>query len=221
MKIKLLILFFAIISCSKKNKNDDVYQSTIDFDRDTVVYKIDVKGNEEKETFLIIRQIYVQDSCFGSLTEKNERAAVLYSKHKDLQPILKYFVKTKEKKTYVDLWEINEPNTDNISFPILEKGIVLKKINEKESAEDYKSLRVINRNTHNFNLQSINFIYENKSWIAKSREKINLDLESQFIGHCIDTTYLPLNFGFKNDKPNTIDFYTFTNTQDSKWNCDK
>ena len=221
MKIKLLILFFAIISCSKKNKNDDVYQSTIDFDRDTVVYKIDVKGNEEKETFLIIRQIYVQDSCFGSLTEKNERAAVLYSKHKDLQPILKYFVKTKEKKTYVDLWEINEPNTDNISFPILEKGIVLKKINEKESAEDYKCLRVINRNTHNFNLQSINFIYENKSWIAKSREKINLDLESQFIGHCIDTTYLPLNFGFKNDKPNTIDFYTFTNTQDSKWNCDK
>ena len=221
MKIKLLILFFAIISCSKKNKNDDVYQSTIDFDRDTVVYKIDVKGNEEKETFLIIRQIYVQDSCFGSLTEKNERDAVLYSKHKDLQPILKYFVKTKEKKTYVDLWEINEPNTDNISFPILEKGIVLKKINEKESAEDYKCLRVINRNTHNFNLQSINFIYENKSWIAKSREKINLDLESQFIGHCIDTTYLPLNFGFKNDKPNTIDFYTFTNTQDSKWNCDK
>lgn len=221
MKIKLLILSLILFSCSKKKTNEEGYQSTIDFDRDTVVYKIDVKDDDEKETFLVIRQIYVQDSCFGFFTEKNERAAFLYSKRKDLQPILKYTVKTKEKSHIKDLWEINEPNTDKMSFPILEKGIVLKKINEKESVEDYKILRVINRNNHNFNLQSINFKHENNSWVAKSREKINLDLETQFIGHCVDTTYLPLNFGFKNDKPNTIDFYTFTNNYNSKWICDK
>jgi hypothetical protein len=221
MKIKLLILSVVIFSCSKKNENIERYQSTIDFDRDTVVYKIDVKDDDKKETFLVIRQVYVQDSCFGFFNDKNERAAFLYAKSKESQPILKYLVKIKEKQYLKDLWEINEPNTDKISFPILEKGIVLKKINEKESVEEYKILRIINRNNHNFNLQSINFKHENKSWVVKSREKINLDLENQFIGHCIDTAYLPLHLGFRYDKPNTIDFITFTDDYDSKWICDE
>lgn len=170
------------------------------------------------------RNIIAQDSSFGMLNTENINKAYLYSTSKNFHPFLRYTVFEKINNSYVKIWDIDESNVDNTSFPVLESGIVLNKIKENgenHSIEDYKTLRIVNKNIHSLDSFNINFKFEDNKWIVKSREKITTDSSSIYFGYCIDTTYLGLNSGEVDMPKNRIDFmYSFTNLE-SNWKCNK
>lgn len=227
IKSRLILLFVLLcISCQKKEKGSILKETKtayIDYDKDSTFYHIDVLGDEKKENFLVLRYLFVKDSCFGFSNDRNFQHAIQYQsnilKDKEISPYLKYIVKLQNNKSFNKLWEINYPNADNMSYPILRNGSQYKTSEKSPGSyiEEYKFLRIEQISPNDIGFYCLNFKFINKSkWQLISKEKLNLNSENHQ-QYCIDTISKHLNF-FNEEQSNSINFagaFLYNN----KWEC--
>jgi hypothetical protein len=207
----LALIFLCQIGCQKKSAvqetninneltkdtlnqdaNQDDYDfindvSFVDFDADTVYYKIDVHGDEKKETFMVTREIMVADSSFGNYNWDNWVKAWDYSKTKASGPYgvpdflyQIHFFKNKKFEPLAKLYY--DPYVS--SYPTLKSGMFsnLTVVSPKDfEHEGTQFLRIMNESYVEFDFQSINLTYKNEKWEVFSFEEYH---ETRY---CIDT----------------------------------
>ena len=67
-KIFFIIITLILLSCCNQqvqNEEEERDYPLIDYQRDSVYYLLDVRGDSEKEKLLVTREVMVQDSIFG------------------------------------------------------------------------------------------------------------------------------------------------------------
>jgi hypothetical protein len=231
--ILLTIISLIFISCNRNNNIKELVQKNIpviDYDKDTVVYRIDVKDdNIEKrnnETFYVVRNLYANNISLGSYSQEKEHSVFnIYRSNDTINLYLKFSVFIKEKNRLLKLWDIDTPNTDNIEYPILEQGATVnehKKKNDLKSVYTYRYniLRIKSKRDAYPDFECLNFrLNKDNSWALISKEKLNTTIPP-INGYCIDTISKNLNYLVKKQK-NIIIFHHAFDSANKTWYCIK
>lgn len=119
-KICVILFFLLLIGCNKRTVWENS-NSLIDYNSDSVYYKIDVLGDKEKESFLVTREISIQDSSFGGYAYENWQRAWNYSKTKDDNPSFLYKIHFYTDNKYKEFSKLLF-RADGITYPVLKQG---------------------------------------------------------------------------------------------------
>jgi len=187
-RLYFFMLFIVLSGCKDKISHSKQYNAIIDHDADSVYYRIDVMGDENKELFMVTREILVADSAFGGYTYKNWQKAWAYSKakyktDKKIIPDLLYKIYFYENNDYKVISKIMFDG-NGTTYPILKKGQFsnLKEISKKNlDHEGIQYLKIMEISDTDLSCKSINLIYKNKKWQVFSKEVISHN------GYCLDT----------------------------------
>lgn len=182
-------MFFIVLSgCKDKILHSKQYNAIIEYDTDSVYYRIDVMGDENKELFMVTREILVADSSFGGYTYKNWQKAWAYSKTKyktdeKVIPDLLYKIHFYKNNDYEEFSKLIF-RADGLTYPVLKSGQftnlnVVSKKNLEHAGTQY--LKIMEISDTNLSCKSINLVYKNKKWQVFSKEVIS------YSGYCLDT----------------------------------
>ncbi|OYQ33269.1 hypothetical protein CHU92_12815 [Flavobacterium cyanobacteriorum] len=98
------ISFFLILLCCCKNVDEKVNDAGYvinDYTNYSMYYKIDVTGNDDKELFLVTKEIFVADSSFGIYNPDNLMKAKLWSLQQKDKPYIIYNIFIEENNEVV------------------------------------------------------------------------------------------------------------------------
>jgi hypothetical protein len=188
----LLLTLILLISCNKNIKNPSENISVVDFDVDSIFYKVDLSQSENKTTFLIVKKIYVNDSCFGIYSSYNNvRRAAKYAVSIKRQYFYVHELLVKGKFGYKKLWNLVESSAHPDVYSDLQSDTKYHTIKDtNEIITDYVFLKIV-RKQKKFSGEtfSLNFKFDrNFSWHLISKERIVTDENLQrSIGYCRDT----------------------------------
>lgn len=193
-----------LLSCSEKTektiinpgKVQSLKGSKLNFERDSLHYNISLNKNQEKE-FLVLKKIYVQDSCFGKFNDQKINEALVYIKDKNLigAPYVKYFIEQKEKGIFKAIWTVHDfydvmtyievSGNDQIGNG---KGEILNVKLHDEATKEW---------------QAMNFLNKDEKWILLSKEK------QTATKYCNDTINKNINFSINGESfpKNEINFH--------------
>ncbi len=220
---KFLLVFIAIIcfSCNQQKKKTTTQFTTnvVDFDKDSLIYKIDIRESKSNPTiFLVLKCIYVGEHFIGSYSDENFKKAYQYQDEKKLsdEPFIKYLIKEKKNEEYLELWTVKESINTTSSLQ-LSQGIAT----SKRGVEDY-FLKIVRHQYGSLGCYALNFKLHSKKWSLESKERIVTDsFYNKTIGYCIDKTNKRLSYPIDGEKlpENEIDFSTFDQMPDANWDC--
>lgn len=227
----IFVLLIILISC-KQQKNSKINnfsftKSYINYNADTAMYKLNANLDIGEQTFMVVRKIFVKDSCFGNFSsEVNYENAIKYLRTKlndtISQPYFKYTVNVFQQDTLKKLWDIStyEFGCDNIYVPVLDV-IDEYTLNKKT----YPLLRVIQKNTFTLNLRSLNFLLDKKNnWKLVSKEMITTNGQFNiYNGYCIDTITKNIGYKSSNASKNEINFIHAFDSEECRinWICNE
>ena len=213
--LNLILLVLIVYSCEENPRVINTFQnknsSFISYEIDTAFYSFNIMFNETKDTFAVVRDLYVSDSSFGIFNPDNLQKAIDFctkSKIEFDRIYLRYFISIQEQNHLKQLWFINYPNYDILYYPVLEEGIADKPVpNEpNKSFEDYHYLRVIDKNKSSLDMKCLNFRYNHNLWTLISKEILTSDTIFP-TKYCIDTTSKHINGEGASGLANYIDFF--------------
>ncbi|WP_291131840.1 hypothetical protein [Flavobacterium sp. UBA7682] len=219
---KLIIGFivFLCFSCNQQKKNTETQLSNvIDFDRDSLIYNIDISESKFNPTsFLVLKCIYVGEHFIGSYSDENFKKAYQYKDEKRIseEPFIRYFIKQKKDGKYSELWTVKEPINTTSSLQLCQGATI-----SNQGVEDY-FLKIVSHQYGSLGCYAINFKLYDKKWSVLSKERIVTDsFYNKTIGYCIDKTNKRLNYPNDGEKlqENEIDFSTFDKMPDARWDC--
>lgn len=227
----LFVLLIILVSC-KQHQNNDINnfiatKSYINYNADTVMYKLNANKENGEQTFMLVRKIYVRDSCFGNFSnEINYEKAFKYLRtilnDTISHPYFKYTVHVFQKDSLKKLWDIitYEFGCDNIFFPVLEviDGYTVNK-------KTYPLLRVMQKNVLTLNNRSLNFLFDkDNNWKLISKEMITTDGQFNINnGYCIDTITKNIGHNSPNAPRNEINFISAFDSEETRinWICNE
>jgi hypothetical protein len=197
-------LLMLITSCNNNKTNNN--NGYVNADADTSIFEIDVKGDYDKEVFVLVTKLYLKDSCFGSVNEPNIQKAYLYNKEflgGEYSPCNRSFIYSRIFGKDTLLWTVFDSNSDFLNIITLQDRYVCAPTDHKTHTCDDKFLSVISRSKGGLSACIINFKYSDKGWFVISKEIISTILEK---GYSIDTIHLNINNGYVNSPKNEICF---------------
>ena len=222
-KIIILACLVLIVSCA--NDKSEICDKEVG-----KIYLLDIYGEkekyyeEEKDTFIVEKRLFVSDSCFGVYNEKNTITAYQYAdKQNNAGVYISYIIKSKNPKTglFQTLFEIEQPEEQLFDIELCQ-GYTYKRRNvngNNRSAIDKKFIRVVQTlKTGVLDFECLNFeIDYNLNWTLISKEKLNTSYEITNYGYCIDTVNKVLNL----DRPqsNVIRFNEAFFHTSIDWKC--
>ena len=174
----LIIISFTCCTNKSFNGQNKNTLSVINYDADSVYYKIDVKDDGNPETFLVCKNYIVGDSLIGSYNDANRKKAYqLISENKNFDKfrvMLLYNIFYLEDSTYKKISTIKYDD-DLLTYPILKQGLFSDKIifrkNLKREGIGY--LKIMEVSDYSYDCRVINMIYSNHKWQVFSKEIIN------------------------------------------------
>lgn len=120
-RLYYFMFFITLFGCEDKTFQNNQCSEIIDYTTDSVYYKIDVVGDEDKESFLVTKEIVVADSSFGRYIYKNWQEAWVYSKTIEHAPNFLYKIYFYKNGNYEEFSKLIF-RTDGITYPILKHG---------------------------------------------------------------------------------------------------
>lgn len=179
-----------MISCNHDKTNKLSNEALVDYDADSVFYKIDVKDDEVKEEFLVIRELFVRDSLFGMYNYDNAQRAFKYAKQNNYNPYLLYNVSIKENGHEYKVFSRLLFGVDGITYPILSQGFfsgidVVSKKNYEHDGPTYLKIKEVSN--FNLNCRCININLYKGNWEVFSKESIKYEHYKDRGLYCIDT----------------------------------
>ena len=198
--LKVNKMFFIIITLillsygnqQVQNKEEKRDYPLIDYQRDSVYYLLDVRGDSEKEKLLVTREVMVQDSIFGGgENRENWRKAWKYADTLfDEKTYFLYKVYIYENEDYKKITELIY-NIADIAYPILRAGDFSshhKVFSEMNLCRGYDTqyLKIVSIDNDDLNAKCINLSYVEGKWVRVSSEQ--LIYRDQKSIYCIDTT---------------------------------
>lgn len=202
MKTIIAIAIVFLVACNPQSKGKDKERNTslkesayslVDYQRDSVYYWLDVRGDKEKEKLLVTREIIVEDSLFGGWenTDNQIRALRYADSLSSDETLFLYKVYIYEDKGYQKITELAFHLYD-IAYPVLRAGefsshhIVFSQQNPC-GGEDTQYLKIVSINNSDLNTACVNLAYVEGKWVGVSQEQ--LFYRDQKPVYCIDTTY--------------------------------
>ncbi|AWL77993.1 hypothetical protein DKB58_03025 [Capnocytophaga canimorsus] len=206
----LLIFLVLLVSCNNDIiKKDFTYSGVVDYDRDSVIYLLDIKGDFKKEKVLVTRQIIVRDSIIGNenengVWEKMHHYCKELSKGKtdfncDYKYLYTIFIQEFNKYTKLISYKLDMDNvvilrqgSRNYQFDTFPKSVT----------GYMRYLRIMNLREEDLNTRSINMYYdeENEKWKILSIERLGINYfrNKKEVKYCIDTiSYCPEDLFYK------------------------
>lgn len=214
MKIVSSLLFvLLIVSCIDK-KNDIIRNknvSIINYQVDSVYYKIDVINDGEKELFLVTNNYVVGDSIIGGISNYNnhKKAYNIIKKNPDFK---KTSVHILSRIFYVEDNQLTQiakilNRDDEFYYPILKQGYLMEPavIDRKMISGGY--LRIQQISDYQLGGKYLNLVYYKNKWVIFTKEIDNptKGLPAYCQGYCVDTLFIDNNLN--NDSFNEF-FYS-------------
>ena len=189
-----IIIILFLIACNQQAQNKEKQENypLVDYQRDSVYYLLDVRGDSEKEKLLVTREVMVQDSIFGG--GENQENWIKAWKYADTlfdeETYFLYKVYIYENGDYRKITELIY-NIASIAYPVLRAGEFSSHHNvysEKNPCrgEDVQYLKIVSIDNDDLNAKCINLSYVDGKWITVSTEQ--LIYRDQIPMYCIDTT---------------------------------
>ncbi|WP_291131834.1 hypothetical protein [Flavobacterium sp. UBA7682] len=199
----LLILFvFFIVSCKDKSSDSIKRQNTsvVDYQADSVYYKIDVVGDGEKELFLMTNNYVVGDSVIGGIsnndnyTKANKMVTDDPSHYKEGNISILSRIFFYEDKRFNQIASIYSSDVE-FHYPILKQGNSFKPIIIDGEKFYGGFLRVQEISDYYLGGRYVNMIYYKNKWRIYSKEIDNptKGLVPYPKGYCIDSTLVSYN----------------------------
>lgn len=197
-KIMIIICcFLFIISCTNKNlksiKNKNI--SIIDFQKDSVFYKIDVMNDGENELFLMTNNFVISnDSIIGGIEnyDNHRKASEIINTNKnyensEIKIVSKVFFY--ENNSFKQIAKISS-RTDEFTYPILKQGNFFEHIIIDDKKFGGGFLRIQEVSDYYIGGRYINMIYFKNKWRIYSKEIDNPTkaLVQYPRGYCVDST---------------------------------
>jgi hypothetical protein len=217
-KIIFFIVFIFFVSCLEPTGSHKIteksFPSVIDHEMDSIFYRIDAKGDFEKEVFLMTKNIIVKDSSFGTYTYQKWQEAWKYAKQNDSEPLFLYELSILEDESFKTISRLVF-NPSWMLYPVLKTGIhsdTNPVVRKEKDISSLSYLKIMTLSEINLNCTATNIRFINKRWEIFSREILNYDDSGGPRGYCLDT----LSIDFKLD---TLYFNRAFYLNEEKFNC--
>ena len=178
----LPIISFLVCRCTSQEKKNSYEDSPmVDFDRDSVFYRLDIKedGLNTKENILLTREVVVEDSIFGG-KENRDNWNRAYS------PKYLYKIFLYEKEAYKKIISFEADLNSTIILRQGESDNFFNNESEKCSFDSSRYLRITQVLPENINCKSINLSYKEGEWYVFSTEELKIDYTKK-LSYCIDS----------------------------------
>ena len=177
-KIGFIFALLFVIACNNNVSREKELEKlakeppVVNYERDSVYYLIDVKDDEQKEEFLVTRQIMVNDSVFGSAEDVNnwERAWEYSRAEMNQEPDYLYKIFINENGNYKKITTIYQNASSQCS----------------PASPQY--LKIVSVTNSTLDTKNINVAYVNGQWRVVSTETLK-HTNKQHPQYCIDTTH--------------------------------
>ena len=197
-KFLLLFVIMLIVSCKEttinKMTNKKSFSSVIDYEMDSIFYRINAKSDFEQEVFLMTKNIIVKDSLFGIYTYQKWQEAWKYAKEKDTEPLFLYELSILEDESFKTISRLIF-NPSWMLYPVLKTGIHSDTNPVVIKTKDLSSLsylKIMTLSEINLNCTATNIRFINNRWEIFSREILNYDDSGGPRGYCLDTLSIDL-----------------------------
>ncbi|MFC6097120.1 hypothetical protein ACFPVY_10740 [Flavobacterium qiangtangense] len=210
MKTVSSLLFILLILSCRDKKNDIIQNrnvSIIDYQADSVYYKIDVINDGEKELFLVTNNYAVGDSIIGGISNYNnhKKGYNLINENPDLKKLSVYILSRIfyiEDNQSTQIAKISNRD-DEFNYLILKQGYFMEPaiIDGKRISGGY--LRIQEISDYQLGGKYLNLVYYKNKWIVFTKEIDNptKGLPAYCQGYCVDTLFIDndLNKGSFNE----------------------